>query len=116
MISSSELRKLAKESGAKVYWDELVCGEANFEDIAEEKVRWFLKEAIKQRGLNRSEDSPIKEVLTKLKLNNISRKTATIDLTQLVTKGLLVRVGVGKRDIRYILPNYAKNRQTITQK
>ena len=67
-IFSSELRKLAKESGAKVYWDELVWGEANFEDIAEEKVRWFLKEAIKQRGLNLSEDSPIKEVLTKLKL------------------------------------------------
>jgi len=49
-------------------------------------------------------------------LNNISRKTATIDLTQLVTKGLLVRVGEGKRDIHYILPNYAKNTQKITQK
>jgi ATP-dependent DNA helicase RecG len=29
MISSSELRKLAKESGEKVYWDERVCEEAN---------------------------------------------------------------------------------------
>ncbi len=48
-------------------------------------------------------------------LNSISRKTATIDLTQLVTKGLLIRVGEGKRDIRYILPNYAKITQRITQ-
>ena len=48
-------------------------------------------------------------------LNNISRKTATLDLTQLVTKGLLVKVGKGKRDIRYILPSYAKITQTITQ-
>ena len=77
MISSSEIRKLAKESGARVYWDEQVCEEANLEDIDEEKVRWFLKEARKQRGLNLSEDAPIKEVLTKLKL-------------------LLVRVGEGK--------------------
>ncbi len=42
-------------------------------------------------------------------LNSISRKTATIDLTQLVAKGLLIRVGEGKRDIRYTLPNYAKD-------
>lgn len=48
-------------------------------------------------------------------LNNISRKTATIDLTQLVTKGLLIRVGEGKRGVHYILPNYAKITQKITQ-
>ena len=48
-------------------------------------------------------------------LNDISRKMATIDLTQLVTKGLLIRVGEGKRDIRYTLPNYAKITQKITQ-
>lgn len=48
-------------------------------------------------------------------INSISRKTATIDLTQLVAKGLLIRVGEGKRDIRYTLPNYAKITQKITQ-
>jgi len=37
-------------------------------------------------------------------------------LVQLVTKGLLVRIGEGKRGIRYILLNYAKNTQKITQK
>ena len=67
-ISSSELRRLAKESGAKVYWDEEVCEDANLEDISKEKVKWFLKAARKQRGLNLSEDAPTEEVLMKLKL------------------------------------------------
>jgi len=38
-----------------------------------------------------------------------------MDLTQLVTKGLLVRVGEGKRKVCYILPNYAKITQKFTQ-
>ena len=50
--SSSELRKLAKESGGRVYWDERVCEDAGLEDIEEEKVRWFLKEARHKRGLD----------------------------------------------------------------
>lgn len=49
-------------------------------------------------------------------LNNISRKTATTDLKQLVLKGLLTRVGEGKRNIQYVLPDYAKITQKITQK
>ncbi|HJH25413.1 MAG TPA: hypothetical protein C5S37_01285 [Methanophagales archaeon] len=66
--SSSELRKLAKESGGRVYWNEQICKEASLEDIDEEKVRWFLKEARKQRGLKISEDAPAEEALMKLKL------------------------------------------------
>ena len=50
--SSSELRKLAKERGGRVYWDERVCEDAGLEDIEEEKVRWFLKEARHKRGLD----------------------------------------------------------------
>ncbi|MCD6455349.1 MAG: hypothetical protein J7K81_00935 [Methanophagales archaeon] len=38
-VSSSELRKLAKESGSKVYWDERVCEDVGLEDIEKEKVR-----------------------------------------------------------------------------
>ena len=68
MISSSELRKLAKESGGRVYWDERVCGGANVEDVEEAKVRWFLKEARRERGVNLSEDAPIEAALMKLKL------------------------------------------------
>jgi len=67
-ISSSEMRKLAKESGERVYWDERVYEEATLENIEEERVEWFLKEARKERGLNLSEDAPIEEVLLKLKL------------------------------------------------
>lgn len=33
MISSSEMRKLAKESGGRVCWDERVCEGASLEDI-----------------------------------------------------------------------------------
>jgi len=51
-----------------------------------------------------------------ISLNNISRKTATTDLKQLVSKGLLARVGEGKRNIQYVLPDYAKITQKITQK
>ncbi|CAG0950998.1 hypothetical protein METP2_00206 [Methanosarcinales archaeon] len=131
-ISSSEIRKLAKESGAKNYWDERISEEGNLDFIDREKLRWFLEESRKQRGLNLPVDSPIKESLMKLKLlkngeltnaasisnkeyvslNIISRKTATTDLKQLVMKGLLTRVGDGKRNILYVLPDYAK----ITQK
>ncbi|KAF5434005.1 ATP-dependent DNA helicase RecG [Candidatus Methanophagaceae archaeon] len=67
-ISSSEIRKLAKESGERIYWDEQVCEGVNFGDINERKVKWFLKDARKQRGLNLSEDAPIEEALMKLKL------------------------------------------------
>lgn len=40
-ISSSEIRKLAKESGEKVYWDELVCEDAKLKDIDWGFVRDF---------------------------------------------------------------------------
>jgi len=40
-ISSSEIRKLAKESGVKVYWDERVCEDAKVEDVDWEFVKNF---------------------------------------------------------------------------
>ena len=69
MISSSELRKLAKESGERVYWDELVCEEANFEDIDGEKVRRFLKKARFERRLEIDPDILVREALERLNLN-----------------------------------------------
>ncbi len=42
-------------------------------------------------------------------LNNISRKMATIDLTELVERGLLIRVGEGKRGLKYILSGLRKD-------
>lgn len=67
-ISSSEIRKLATEVKKKLNWDELACEEASLECIDEEKFRWFLKEGIKQRGLNLSGDAPLEEALIRLKL------------------------------------------------
>ncbi|MCK4733528.1 MAG: hypothetical protein KAT65_13835, partial [Methanophagales archaeon] len=66
-ISSSELRKLAKESGAKVYWDEQVCEEASLDDIDDEKVRRFLRRARFERRLEIDPDILVREALERLK-------------------------------------------------
>jgi len=67
-ISSSEIRRLAKETTKKVYWDEQICEEAALEDIDEERVEWFLKEGKKQGRVNIPIDTPAREVLMRLKL------------------------------------------------
>ena len=67
-ISSSELRKLAKESGEKIYWDERVCEDASLEDVDGEKVKTFIKIAKEERNLRIGENIPTKEALRKLKL------------------------------------------------
>ena len=68
MISSSELRKLAKESGGRVYWDERVCEDVSLEDIDEEKVRLFLRKAKYERRLEIDPDILVKEALERLSL------------------------------------------------
>ena len=60
-ISSSELRKLAKESGERVYWDEQICKEASLDDISEEKIRQFLRKAKYERRLEIDPDILVKE-------------------------------------------------------
>lgn len=67
-ISSSELRKLAKESGERVYWDERVCEDASLEDIDEEKIRQFLRKAKYERKLEIDPDILVKEALKRLSL------------------------------------------------
>ena len=74
-ISASELRKLAKESGERIYWDERVCEDASLADIEEDKVRWFLKEAGHKRGLDINENSPVEEALLRLKLLKAGKPT-----------------------------------------
>jgi len=74
-VSSSELRKLAKESGGGVYWDERVCEDVGLEDIEKEKVRWFLKEARHKRGFDINENSPVEEALLRLKLLKAGKPT-----------------------------------------
>lgn len=80
-------------------------------------------EDLEKLGLNKRQVRAMDYVVKKgavsnkeyISLNDVSRKTATIDLTQLVTKGLLLKVGEGKRNMRYTLPNYAKITQKTTQ-
>ncbi len=71
---------------------------------------------LEKLGLNQRQIQAIDYVMKKgsitnreyTSLNNISRKTATADLTQLVAKGILIRAGDRKRAVHYTLPNYAK--------
>ncbi|PKP60655.1 MAG: hypothetical protein CVT88_02480 [Candidatus Altiarchaeales archaeon HGW-Altiarchaeales-1] len=74
-ISASEVRKIAKESGGKVYWDEMACKEATLKDIDGEKVKWFLNEAKVQRGLDIPENAAFAEALMRLKLLKNNKPT-----------------------------------------
>jgi len=66
-LGYEEIRKLSIQT-LKVYWDEQICEGASFEDIDEEKIRWFVRESRKQRGFDISEDVSIDKVLMKIKL------------------------------------------------
>ncbi len=62
-ISSSELRKLAKESGGRVYWDEQVCEDAGLEDIDEEKLRRYLERREEIRKVGKPERMDMETLL-----------------------------------------------------
>lgn len=80
-ISPQELERLIlKKNKSKIGWDEEICERAVWDDIDEEKVKWFVKEARKQRNLNLEEDLSIKEALMRLKLLKNNRLTNTIIL------------------------------------
>jgi ATP-dependent DNA helicase RecG len=66
-ISSGELRKLAKESGERVYWDEGVCEEAKLGDIDEEKVKFYLEKRQEIRGVKKPEKMNLKTLLLNIK-------------------------------------------------
>ncbi|MEA3342679.1 MAG: helix-turn-helix domain-containing protein [archaeon] len=74
-ISSSEIRKLAKESGPKTYWDEQICERATLSDIDEEKLKCFAKEAKRQRGLDLPDALSVSETLMRLKLQKKGKPT-----------------------------------------
>ncbi len=56
-------------------FDSQIVEEATLEDVDEEKMRWFLREAKKQRGLNIKEDMPVDEALMRLKLSENGQLT-----------------------------------------
>ena len=76
-------------------------------------------EDLEHLGLNERQIKTIAYVMKKGSITNkeyttlhqVSRKTATLDLTDMVGRGMLLRMGRGKRDTRYELlrKNDAKN-------
>lgn len=63
-IPSSEIRRLAKESTGKVYWDELPCEDAALEDIDRKAVDSFIKkyERITKRELKTPPENLLKSL------------------------------------------------------
>jgi len=53
----------------------LICERADIEDIDEEKLRWFLKEAKRERNLNIPIDTPVNEVLMRLNASRNGKLT-----------------------------------------
>ena len=77
--SSSEMRRLAKESGGRVYWDERVCEDASLEDIEEDKVRWYLERREEIRKVKKPEKMDIDTLLLNIgaakKVNSETKPT-----------------------------------------
>ena len=59
-LSASEIRKLAKESGRKVYWDEQICEDAKYSELDRAKVEWYLGQREKHRNISKKLKLPIK--------------------------------------------------------
>ncbi|MDI6794307.1 MAG: putative DNA binding domain-containing protein [bacterium] len=63
-ISSSEIRKLAKESGGKIYWDSLACEDAALANIDWDAVNSFIKkyEKVTEKELKTSPENLLKSL------------------------------------------------------
>ena len=73
-LGFDRIRYLSLET-SKVHWDERICEDASLDDLDEEKVRWFLKEARHSRGLDIDENSSVEEALLRLKLLKSGKPT-----------------------------------------
>jgi len=63
----------------KTIFDKDICKDAKFSDIDEERIKWFLQRAKKQRNYALDINTPAKEVLTHLNLvNNSFLKNAAV--------------------------------------
>ena len=71
----------------------------------EKAINEFVKECKKKFGEN---------LISVVLFGSVARETATRDLKELVTKGILKTVGSGKRGLKYILTQ--KMSQKMTQK
>ena len=68
-MSKDEYERLILEKHKdKLLFDNQICKEAELKDINEEKVRWFLRKAKHERGLDIGETAPVDETLLRLNL------------------------------------------------
>lgn len=68
-MSKDEYERLILEKHRdKFQFDKQICKGTRLKDIDKEKVKWFLKEARRQRGLKISEDAELNDILRYLKL------------------------------------------------
>jgi len=75
-MSKDEYERLILEKHKeKLRFDNQICEGARLEDINEKKVRWFLKKAKTERGLDIEENLPIEEILMRLKLTRNKKLT-----------------------------------------
>jgi len=75
MKRSEYERMLLDRSKDKLRFDAQICEEATWQDIDEEKVRWFLEKARRERNLDIGTDISFKEALHRLKLADDERLT-----------------------------------------
>ncbi len=66
-IDANELRQILSY-GKEFLWDSQICKGTTLDDIDKEKVRWFLRKAKHERGLDIGEDTSVDEALLRLKL------------------------------------------------
>ncbi|ODS39786.1 hypothetical protein BEH94_01400 [Candidatus Altiarchaeales archaeon WOR_SM1_SCG] len=74
VIPPEELERIIMER-RKNQWDKQISPDADFKDMDEEKVRWFLKEGIRQKRMNIPEDTPADDILMRIKLSKDGRLT-----------------------------------------
>jgi len=97
-MSKEEIEKLILER-KKIYWDERICEQADLNDIDEEKVKRFLKEAKHERNFKVDPETPVEEALERLEL--IKNRTVLNDLNELINKDIVM--AIGERKYRYYI-------------
>ena len=77
-MSKDEYERLILEKHKeKLRFDNQICEGMSLKDIDKKKVRWFLKKAKTERGLDIDESLPIEEILMRLKLTQNKKLTNT---------------------------------------
>jgi len=66
-ISTSEIRKLAREERKRLCFDERICEEASLDDIDEEKVKWYLEKREEIRRVKKPKEMDLETLLVNIR-------------------------------------------------